>query len=120
MAFCSSARGKIRRSEVFGWLTGFILMNIQPVFNYIALEKLTPNIVAALSGSNIIFTIVLSYFLLGEHIKSSKIPWIGLLALSLAYAGLSGHEAVRQFNAEAFWLLPFLSNCLCHDSAVCE
>ncbi|MEN6296435.1 MAG: hypothetical protein ABFC92_00635, partial [Rectinema sp.] len=53
---------KVRRGEIIGWTSGFILMNMQPVFNYLALGKLAPNIVAAISGSNIIFTILLSYF----------------------------------------------------------
>lgn len=99
---------KIRNGEIIGWTMGFILMNVQPVFNYFALGKLAPNIVASIGGSNIIFTIFFSYFLLGEKIKPSKIPAIGLMAISLAYAGLVGQESSQQFKKEAFWIAFFI------------
>lgn len=98
----------IMHGEIIGWVSGFILMNVQPIFNYLALEKLAPNIVAALGGSNIIFTILLSYFMLGEQIPSRKVPFIFLLMASLAYAGLVGQEASQQFNAQAFWVAFFI------------
>jgi len=46
---------KVRQGEVIGWTSGFILMNVQPIFNYLALGVLPPNVVAAIGGSNIIF-----------------------------------------------------------------
>lgn len=98
----------IRRGEIIGWASGFVLMNVQPIFNYIALETLAPNIVAALGGSNIIFTIVLSYFLLGERMPPRKIPFFVLLMASLVYAGVVGQEASRQFNVQAFWVAFFI------------
>lgn len=102
-------RGKVRQTrEVAGWAFGFLLMNLQPVFNYLALKGLAPNIVAAVSGSNIIFTILLSRILLGERIAREKWIWIVLLALSLAMAGLVGQESSSVFNAEAFWIAFFI------------
>ena len=98
----------IRRGEIIGWASGFVLMNVQPIFNYIALETLAQNIVAALGGSNIIFTIVLSYFLLGERMPPRKIPFFVLLMASLVYAGVVGQEASRQFNVQAFWVAFFI------------
>ncbi len=99
---------KVRNGEIIGWTVGFILMNVQPIFNYVALGRLAPNIVASIGGSNIIFTILLSYFLLGEKIKASKIPAIVLMAISLAYAGFVGQESSQQFKKEAFWIAFFL------------
>jgi len=99
---------KVRRGEIIGWTTGFILMNVQPIFNYLALGELAPNIVAAIGGSNIIFTILLSYFLLGEKIPASKIPWILLMAISLAYAGFVEQESSQRFKVDAFWIAFFI------------
>lgn len=99
---------KVRRGEIIGWTIGFILMNIQPVFNYLALGELAPNIVAAIGGSNIIFTIILSYFMLGEKTSMRKIPWIVLMALSLAYAGFVEQESTQQFKIDAFWIAFFI------------
>jgi drug/metabolite transporter (DMT)-like permease len=99
---------EIRRGEVVGWMCGFILMNVQPIFNYLALGVLAPNIVAAIGGSNIIFTILLSYCLLGEKISPKKIPWIILMAASLAYAGFVEQEASQHFKVEAFWIAFFI------------
>jgi drug/metabolite transporter (DMT)-like permease len=102
---------KVRRGEIIGWTSGFILMNMQPVFNYLALGKLAPNIVAAISGSNIIFTILLSYFMLGEQIPVGKIPWIVLMTVSLAYAGFVGQESSQHFKADAFWIAFLIPAC---------
>lgn len=99
---------RVRSGEIIGWTLGFILMNVQPIFNYFALGKLAPNIVASIGGSNIIFTIFLSYFLLSEKIKPSKIPAIVLMAISLAYAGLVGQESSQKFTKEAFWIAFFI------------
>jgi drug/metabolite transporter (DMT)-like permease len=99
---------RIKRGEIIGWLSGFTLMNLQPIFNYLALGKLAPNIVAAIGGSNIVFTIILSYFLLGERIPAGKIPWIALMAGSLALAGFVGQESSKQFQVEAFWTAFFI------------
>lgn len=99
---------KTKNREILGWTLGFILMNLQPIFNYFALEKLAPNIVASIGGSNIIFTIILSYFLLGEKILPRKIPAIGLMAASLAYAGFVGQEASQTFKVESFWIAFFI------------
>jgi hypothetical protein len=99
---------KVRRSEIIGWTSGFILMNVQPIFNYLALGALAPNIVASISGSNIIFTILLSYFMLGEKIPTGKIPWIVLMAVSLAYAGFVEQESSQHFRVDAFWIAFFI------------
>ena len=102
-------RGEARQTrEVVGWTFGFLLMNLQPIFNYLALRGLAPNIVAAVSGSNIIFTILLSRILLGERIPRAKWVWIVLLAGSLAMAGFVGQESSSVFNVEAFWIAFFI------------
>lgn len=99
---------KVRQGEVIGWTSGFILMNVQPIFNYLALGVLPPNVVAAIGGSNIIFTIVLSYWMLGEKTSPKKIPWIIVMAALLAYAGFMGQESSQHFNVDAFWIAFFI------------
>lgn len=99
---------KTRRADVVGWLAGFTLMNIQPIFNYLALAALAPNVVAAVGGSNIVFTILLSRFMLHEHLKTSRIPWVVMMTAGLAWAGFLQQEATGLFNIQAFWTAFFI------------
>ncbi|MCX8014197.1 MAG: hypothetical protein N3A02_07905 [Rectinema sp.] len=102
-------RGERRQTrEVVGWSFGFLLMNLQPIFNYLALKGLAPNIVAAVSGSNIVFTIILSRILLSEHVPRRKMLWILILAASLAMAGLVGQESSTVFRVDPFWFAFFI------------
>ena len=90
--------------EIAWWGAGFLLTNIQPIFNYFALETLSANVVAALCGSNVAFTMLLSSWLLQEHIDRQKIRWIALMTASLATVGLTQQPSVAVFHALSFWV----------------
>lgn len=61
-------RNKIFYSNLFLWISGFIIMNIYGIPSAIALRRLPPHIVAAFAGWGIIALIYLSHFLLKEKI----------------------------------------------------
>ncbi len=86
------------RAHKAGWITGFILMNMVPIFNYAALFGLAPNIVAALIGSSIAFTSLLTAVMLKEHIGARRLAWTGALFASLTLAGLRGEAAGHSFS----------------------
>ncbi len=73
-----------------GWLLGFLLMNVAPVFNYLALLGLPPNVVGAAIGANVAFTAILSALLLGERLGSRRILWTFATFAAIALAALRG------------------------------
>jgi len=101
-------RLRMQPEEIAWWGAGFFLTNIQPVFNYFALGKLSANVVAALCGSNVAFTMLLSSWLLKERITRQKIRWIALLTASLAAVGVTQQPSEAVFHAVAFWIAFFL------------
>lgn len=96
---------KAKPREILGWTTGFILMNLQPIFSYIALHGLSPNVVAAATGSNIAFTTLFSYFLLGEKMKPGKLLWVLVLLSAIAIASFTSAEETHKFDPLAFYLV---------------
>ncbi len=91
------------REHKAGWLTGFILMNLAPIFNYTALFGLAPNIVAALIGSSIAFTSLLTAVMLKEDIGGRRLAWTGALFAALTLAGLRGEPAGQSFSPVALF-----------------
>lgn len=70
------------------WLAGLLLVQIAPLFNFFSLQRLDASVVTAVSGSNIIFTLFLSRALLGVVLLPADYFYSGLIALSIAGAGL--------------------------------
>ncbi len=99
------------RGDRAGWICGFILMNLVPIFNYVALFGLSPNIVAALIGSSIAFTSLLTALILKEKIGGKRLIWTGMLFVSLTIAGLRGEPAGQKFSPLAlftFFSIPLI------------
>jgi drug/metabolite transporter (DMT)-like permease len=78
------------RRALAGWLAGFMLMNIAPAFNYLALMGLPPNVVGAAAGSSVAFTALLAAPLLGERVGGRRLGWSAALFAAIAAAGLRG------------------------------
>ncbi|HET7838658.1 MAG TPA: hypothetical protein VFL04_02775 [Rectinemataceae bacterium] len=78
------------RLDLLGWLAGFALMNIQPVFNDLALLGLPPNVVGAAAGSSVAFTAILASVLLHEGLGLRRLLWTGAM---FAAMGLSAFHA---------------------------
>jgi drug/metabolite transporter (DMT)-like permease len=95
---------KAKPIEIIGWTSGFILMNIQPIFNYLALHGLSTNVVAATAGSNIAFTTLFSFLLLGEKMRPSKLPWVIVLLCAIGIAGFTSVEESHKFDRLIFYL----------------
>ncbi len=94
------------RSRAFaGWLLGFLMMNVVPVFQFIALLGLPANIVAAFAGSSVAFTAIFARFLLGERIGIRRAAWTIALFAAIAGAGLLGRGSAGDsgFSPIALW-----------------
>ncbi len=85
-----------------GWLVGFVLMNIQPIFNYLALMGVDANVVSALIGANVAFTAILATTMLHEKLGHARLVYIILLFAAMALAGARGAVVGRHGGAEAF------------------
>lgn len=85
-----SGRYPGRARDAAAWILGFVLMNIQPVFVYLALTGLAANVVAAAGGASVAFTALFSVPLLGERLTRRRAVWTLALFAALAAAGLRG------------------------------
>jgi drug/metabolite transporter (DMT)-like permease len=98
-------RGAHFRRDRTLWLAGFALMNLAPVFNYLALLGLPPNVVGAAAGSNVAFTALLASVLLGERLGGRRLAWSGLLFAAIAVAALRGGSGPdRGFSPGALYV----------------
>ncbi|MBL8965676.1 MAG: DMT family transporter [Spirochaetaceae bacterium] len=95
---------KYRRAKS-GWIVGFTLMNLHPIFNYVALLGLPPNVVAAMIGTNVAFTSLLAALLLGEKINKRRITAFLLIFGAVALLGLRGKPHLGGLRDE--WLYVF-------------
>ena len=87
-----------------GWIAGFSLINLAPVFNYLALLSLPANVVAAVAGSNVAFAALFAALLLGEEFRMrSLVPTIFLFA-AIALAALRGAPASAAPRLGFVWL----------------
>lgn len=96
-------------SACLGWFAGFILMNIQPIFNYLALMGLDANVVSALIGANVAFTAILAATMLHEKLGRARFFYILLLFAAMALAGARGAAVGKRgapeiFNTGMFYL----------------
>ena len=71
------------RSARSGWIVGFVLMNVAPIFNYFALMGLPANVVSALIGANVAFTALLAAVFLKEGLGKRRLAFIALLFAAL-------------------------------------
>src|SRR5512138_3127550 len=83
-------RDGAHRRRRLGWIAGLILMNLAPIFNYLALSGIPPNLVAATAGANVAFTALLSAFLLGERMGRRAVAASILLIGAICFVGLRG------------------------------
>lgn len=102
---------KYRRAK-YGWILGFTLMNLQPVFNYFALFGLPPNVVAAMIGTNVAFTSVLAAYMLGERLTRRRLAGAAVIFVAVGAVSMTGDQAaagiveVRPAFYYAFGALP--------------
>jgi drug/metabolite transporter (DMT)-like permease len=88
-----------------GWILGFALMNLAPIFNYFALMGLPANVVSALIGANVAFTALLAAFFLKEGLGKRRLAFILLLFAALMVAGLSGGSGPgEEFKSREFFV----------------
>ncbi|MDD5067111.1 MAG: DMT family transporter [bacterium] len=93
------------------WLSGLVLVNLSPLLNFPALQVLSPSLVAAVSGLNIIFTLFLSRALLKSALYTSDYFLSGLIAVSIAGIGAFSLPGTGQPGAFSPWFfqgLPLL------------
>jgi drug/metabolite transporter (DMT)-like permease len=99
-----------RRAIPFlGWLVGFILMNIVPAFQFVALLGLPANVVAAFAGSSVAFTAIFSRLLIGERIGARKAVLTVALFAAIAAAGFLGGGPARDSGFSPLALAAFIA-----------
>jgi drug/metabolite transporter (DMT)-like permease len=94
------------RRSALGWFAGFMLVNIVPAFNYVALLGLPPNVVGAMAGTSLAFTALLSVPILGERLGSRRLVLSAALFAAIIVAGLrgsSGAAADESFSPAALY-----------------
>lgn len=84
------------------WMLGFILMNLQPIFIYVSLFGLSPNVAASAAGSSVAFTALFSAPILGEKLTVSRIVWTIALFGAIALSGLAGASGSQGATAPGF------------------
>lgn len=87
--------GERRRAGRFyrdfaSWFLGFMLVNIVPAFQYLALTGLSTNVVGAAAGTSIAFTAILAKVFLRESIGKRRLAWTAALFAAIAAAGFLG------------------------------
>ncbi len=91
------------------WILGFMLVNISPLFNFLAFGYLGPQIVIAVSGLNIVFTIFLSRLILKNSLLPSDYVFSFLITLCIIGVGLISKQDSNTGHVALFWPLVFFS-----------
>ena len=73
-----------KRSDFIFWISGLILININPFINFFALNLVPSYVVNAISALTIVFTILLSALLLKEKLFTSDIIYIIGITIMIA------------------------------------
>jgi len=102
-------RGGARSAAFAGWLVGFVLMNVVPVFQFVALLGLPANVVGAAAGSSVAFTAIFARFMLGERLGARKVAWTAALFAAIAAAGLSGRGSAGDSGFSPVALSAFIA-----------
>lgn len=71
-----------KASDYIFWISGLILININPILNFFALKFVPSFIVNAISALTIVFTLILSFIFLKE--KLFKSDWFYIIDITLA------------------------------------
>ncbi len=107
-------RGRFYRDLGY-WFIGFMLVNVVPVFNYLALTRLKTNVVGAAVGTSVAFTAILSRFFLKERLGARRTAWTLALFAAIAAAGFLGEsgssevEGLSQLALFSFLGLPLVA-----------
>jgi drug/metabolite transporter (DMT)-like permease len=93
------------------WLLGFLLVTVVPGLNFFALLALSPDIVGAMIGMNVAFTLLFSALLLEEKLKArgiaaSAVMFASIVALVL-FKGSAGLGAWSWPPLALVWAAPF-------------
>ena len=105
-------KNRIYYRNLFIWIVGFLLMNLNIVPNAMALKHLDPHIVAAMAGWGIIVMVFLSAYLLKEQIQRSDIIFTSIIVLSIIVLNLfeitETEESIARPYLLAAIILPFI------------
>jgi len=105
-------KNRIYYQNLFIWIVGFLLMNLNIVPNAMALKHLDPHIVAAMAGWGIIVMVFLSAYLLKEQIQRSDILFTVIIVLSIIVLNLfeitEAEESIAKPYLIAAIILPFI------------
>lgn len=74
-------------SDFAFWISGLILININPLFNFFALQLVPSYVVNSISALTIVFTILLSAFILKERLY--KTDFFYMIMITLMIAGIT-------------------------------
>jgi drug/metabolite transporter (DMT)-like permease len=80
------------------WFLGFMLVNVVPAFQFFALMGLSTNVVAAIAGTSVAFTAILSKFLLRERLGKRRLAWTIVLFAAIAAAGFLGENGSSELD----------------------
>lgn len=100
------------------WLLGFTLMNIVPVFNFLALTGLPTNVVGAGAGLSVAFTALLAKLVLKEKLGRGRVAWTLVLFAAIAAAGFlgasggSGEAGLSRLALFIFFVCPVAAGAL--------
>jgi|GEM_PF-700220 len=98
--------------DIIFWVTGLILININPIINFYALKYVPSYVVNSISALTIVFTIILSAFLLKEKIFSSDFIYIAAITLFIVVITFKTKDASQNMPALSsstfFAILPII------------
>jgi multidrug transporter EmrE-like cation transporter len=105
-------KDRIYYRNLFTWIAGFLLMNLNIVPNTLALKHLDPHIVSAFAGWGIIVMVFLSAYMLKERIHLSDIWFTVIIVLSIVMLNVfefsEAEEIISRPRLLAAIVLPFI------------
>jgi drug/metabolite transporter (DMT)-like permease len=113
---CFGWKGKRNRqfySYLGTWISGFVIMNLNGVFNAVALKILPPHIVSAAAGWGIVILIFFSSWVLNEKIYKSDFYFaflivVGIFIMNFFEQGISVQKPVSFAGLVIVSALPFV------------
>lgn len=91
-------------SDYIFWISGLVLININPLINFFALNLVPSYVINAISALTIVFTIILSAALLKEKLYASDFVYIFAITFMIA--------AITMKTKDVSQNIPPLSSCL--------
>lgn len=94
------------------WIWGFVLNNLLVVFYFFALKALSPSVVGAMMGLNLLFTNLFSAFIVKEPLSRRVVAFSVVMVGFIVMANLAAPEAVEGQSVPlglvlAFFAFPF-------------